>query len=151
MRVAPNWIVAQSGGPTPVINNSLRGIIEAAREFDAWNYLRRPARHRGSPQGRTARPFRSAGRGSGPAAIHTGGRFDRHLPLQAQAEPDRGLRSSDRSPARPRIGYLLYIGGNDSMDTADKIARLARNAASIWSRWACRRRSTTTWATANSS
>ncbi|HEX3052744.1 MAG TPA: hypothetical protein VHP83_18950, partial [Aggregatilineaceae bacterium] len=27
-----NVIVAQSGGPTPVINNSLRGVIEACRE-----------------------------------------------------------------------------------------------------------------------
>ena len=30
-----NLVVAQSGGPTPVINSSLQGIIEAAREFAA--------------------------------------------------------------------------------------------------------------------
>ena len=35
MGVVRNLIVAQSGGPTPVINSSLRGIIEAAREFPA--------------------------------------------------------------------------------------------------------------------
>ena len=35
MSVAKNLVVAQSGGPTPVINSSLRGIIEAARQFDA--------------------------------------------------------------------------------------------------------------------
>ncbi len=29
-----NMVVAQSGGPSPVINNSLRGIIETARELD---------------------------------------------------------------------------------------------------------------------
>ena len=28
-----NLVVAQSGGPSPVINNSLRGIIETCREF----------------------------------------------------------------------------------------------------------------------
>ena len=28
-----NMVVAQSGGPSPVINNSLRGIIEPAREL----------------------------------------------------------------------------------------------------------------------
>ena len=28
-----NVIVAQSGGPTPVINNSLRGVIEACRDY----------------------------------------------------------------------------------------------------------------------
>ena len=30
-----NLVVAQSGGPTPVINSSLQGIIEAAREMAA--------------------------------------------------------------------------------------------------------------------
>ena len=29
-----NLVVAQSGGPTPVINSSLRGILDAARSFD---------------------------------------------------------------------------------------------------------------------
>ena len=35
MPTARNMIVAQSGGPSPVINSSLRGIVEAARSFDA--------------------------------------------------------------------------------------------------------------------
>src|SRR5437870_1028752 len=30
---ARNMVVAQSGGPSPVINNSLRGIIEQARDL----------------------------------------------------------------------------------------------------------------------
>ena len=30
-----NLVVAQSGGPTPVINSSLQGIIEAARDTAA--------------------------------------------------------------------------------------------------------------------
>jgi len=30
-----NVVVAQSGGPTPVINNSLRGIVDACRSFPA--------------------------------------------------------------------------------------------------------------------
>ena len=29
-----NMVVAQSGGPTCVINSSLRGVVEAARQFD---------------------------------------------------------------------------------------------------------------------
>ena len=28
-----NLVVAQSGGPSPVINNTLRGIIDAARDL----------------------------------------------------------------------------------------------------------------------
>ena len=30
-----NLVVAQSGGPSPVINNSLRGIVEAARDLES--------------------------------------------------------------------------------------------------------------------
>ena len=33
MSANKNVVVAQSGGPTPVINNSLRGIIDACRSF----------------------------------------------------------------------------------------------------------------------
>ena len=29
-----NLVVAQSGGPSPVINNTVRGVIEAARQMD---------------------------------------------------------------------------------------------------------------------
>ncbi len=29
-----NMIVAQSGGPSPVINNTLRGIVETARQME---------------------------------------------------------------------------------------------------------------------
>ena len=28
-----NLLIAQSGGPSPVINSSLRGVVEAARAF----------------------------------------------------------------------------------------------------------------------
>ena len=60
-------------------------------------------------------------------AVHARGRFDRHLPLQAEEGPGRRtfervidvLRAHD-------VGYFLYIGGNDSMDTANKIAQLAQ-------------------------
>ena len=30
-----NLVVAQSGGPSAVINNSLRGVLEAARDLEA--------------------------------------------------------------------------------------------------------------------
>ena len=49
------------------------------------------------------------------------------------------------------VGYFLYIGGNDSMDTANKIAALAQSAAWTWSPSACPRRSITTLAIVNSS
>ena len=34
MPARKNLVVAQSGGPSPVINNTLRGIIEACRDLD---------------------------------------------------------------------------------------------------------------------
>jgi len=42
-----NVVVAQSGGPTPVINNSLRGVVETCRTMpDAVRHgLRRLAWH----------------------------------------------------------------------------------------------------------
>ena len=49
------------------------------------------------------------------------------------------------------VGYFLYIGGNDSMDTAHKVARLGASEGWTLLRSACRRRSTTTWGTASSS
>ncbi len=45
-------IVAQSGGPSPVINNSLRGIIETARQSpkSARFYGGRPRHRRGAEE-----------------------------------------------------------------------------------------------------
>jgi 6-phosphofructokinase len=34
MAKSRNLVVAQSGGPTPVINSRLRGVMETVREFD---------------------------------------------------------------------------------------------------------------------
>jgi 6-phosphofructokinase len=34
MATAKNLVVAQSGGPSPVINSTLRGLIEACRDLD---------------------------------------------------------------------------------------------------------------------
>ncbi len=127
MHVARNLVVAQSGGPTPVINSSLRGIIEAARQFDAVGTVY-GARH----------------------GIE-GVLKEELLDLSAQAAdevallrftPAAGSIGTCRYTLKPnqtedfervievlrahQVGYLLYIGGNDSMDTANKIAQLAQ-------------------------
>ncbi len=126
MGVARNLIVAQSGGPTPVINSSLRGIIEAARDFPAIGTVY-GARH-------------------GIEGVLKEELLD--LSVQAAEEvallrftPAAGSIGTCRYKLKPQqtedfdrvievlrahqAGYLLYIGGNDSMDTADKIAQLA--------------------------
>ncbi len=127
MSVARNLVVAQSGGPTPVINSSLRGIIEAARQFDAVATVY-GARH-------------------GIEGILK----EELLDLSAQTAeevallrftPAAGSIGTCRYKLKPnqtedfgrvievlrahQVGYLLYIGGNDSMDTANKIAKLAQ-------------------------
>ncbi len=121
-----NVLVAQSGGPSPVINNSLRGVVEACMA--------------------TPEHF-----GNIYAALHgiEGVLKEELLDLSAQdAEEIALLRTTPAAGAigtcryklkheqdferviavlrAHNIGYFFYIGGNDSMDTANKIARLAR-------------------------
>ncbi|WP_165073587.1 diphosphate--fructose-6-phosphate 1-phosphotransferase [Paludisphaera rhizosphaerae] len=125
-----NVVVAQSGGPTCVINNSLRGIVETCRRHpEAFNKV-------------------------------YGGRFGiegvlKEELLDLSASPAEEISLLRTSPAAGSIGtcrYKLkkgqdedfarvvevlkahdvgtffYIGGNDSQDTAHKISVLANDA-----------------------
>jgi ATP-dependent phosphofructokinase / diphosphate-dependent phosphofructokinase len=127
MSVARNLVVAQSGGPTPVINSSLRGIVEAARQFDAIGTVF-GARH--GVEGvlkeelldlSAQSPDEVALLRFTPAAGSIGTCRYKLKPNQTEdfARVIEVLRAHD-------VGYLLYIGGNDSMDTANKIAQLAQ-------------------------
>jgi 6-phosphofructokinase 1 len=124
-----NAVVAQSGGPTPVINNSLRGVIETCASeygdrvgtvYAGFHGVEGILREElldlsGQPADEIAllRTTPTAG------SIGT----CRYKLKKAQTEDfDRVievLKAHD-------IGYLFYIGGNDSMDTAHKISALAR-------------------------
>lgn len=124
---AKNVVVAQSGGPSPVINNSLRGIIETGREF---------SRNFGTIYG----------------GFHGIEGILKEELLNLSAQPEEEISLLRTTPAAGAIGtcryklkpeqeedfervievfkaqhisYFFYIGGNDSMDTAYKIARLA--------------------------
>jgi ATP-dependent phosphofructokinase / diphosphate-dependent phosphofructokinase len=122
-----NVVVAQSGGPTAVINNTLRGIVETCRELpDVF--------------------------GTVYAGYHgiEGVLREELLDLSAQpaeeiallrATPAAGSIGSCRYKLKSKqtedftrvidvlrahnVGYFFYIGGNDSMDTAHKIAKMA--------------------------
>ncbi|MBX9791891.1 MAG: diphosphate--fructose-6-phosphate 1-phosphotransferase [Pirellulales bacterium] len=125
-RTPRNLVVAQSGGPSPVINNSLRGILEAARDLPA------------------------IGRVYGARHGIEGVLKEELLDLSAQqaeevallrVTPAAGAIGTCRYKLKPKqtedfervievfrahqVGYFLYIGGNDSMDTAHRIAELA--------------------------
>lgn len=124
-----NCIVAQSGGPTTVINSSLCGVIKAAMESSqidriyAANY--------------------------GIQGLMKGNIMDLTDVCMEEVEllkctPSSALGScrymlknwEDSSEEYERIfrifkeyeiGYFFYIGGNDSMDTVDKLSRYAEH------------------------
>ena len=122
-----NLLIAQSGGPSPVINSSLRGVVETARAF----------------------PDKIGKIYAGYHGIE-GVLKEELLDLSAQTEqeiallrntPAAGAIGSCRYKVKSKqledfdrivdvlkahdIGYFLYNGGNDSMDTANKVAQLA--------------------------
>jgi 6-phosphofructokinase 1 len=123
-----NVVVAQSGGPSPVINSSLRGVVDTCKMFPATF-------------------------GTVYAGWHgvEGVLKEELLDLTAQVEeeiallrvtPAAGAIGTCRYKLKPafsedfdrvlevfkahNVGYFFYNGGNDSMDTAHKVAEMAR-------------------------
>ncbi len=126
--MAKNVIVAQSGGPSPVINNSLRGIIDTCKMF--------PEKF-----------------GKVYAGWHGIEGVLREELLDLSAQPDEEIALLRTTPAAGSIGtcryklkekqtkdfarvleiikahdvgYFFYIGGNDSQHTAFKVSELAK-------------------------
>lgn len=123
-----NVIIAQSGGPTPVINASLRGVIEGCRAYpDTFGTL-----------------F---------AGVHGIEGILQEKLLNLSVQPDDEIALLSTTPAAGAIGtcryklkadqntdferiievfkahnvgYFFYNGGNDSMDTAHQVALLAQ-------------------------
>ena len=127
MTKARNMVVAQSGGPSPVINNSLRGIIEQARELAEIGTVY-GARHgiegvlKEELLDLSAQPPEEVSLlRYTPAAGSIGTCRYKLRPNQTQ-DFDRAIEVFKAHD----VGYFLYIGGNDSMDTANKVAALAR-------------------------
>ncbi|MCD4824493.1 MAG: diphosphate--fructose-6-phosphate 1-phosphotransferase [Phycisphaerae bacterium] len=122
-----NVLVAQSGGPSPVINNTLRGIVDAcmarpekfgtvyAGFHGIEGVLKEELLDISSQDPQEIALLRNT-----PAAGAIGTcRYK--IKADQQEDFDRVvdvLRAHD-------IGYFFYIGGNDSMDTANKVAALA--------------------------
>jgi 6-phosphofructokinase 1 len=123
-----NVIVAQSGGPSPVINNSLRGIIEGClaspsvfgRIYGAWHGIEGVLKEELLDIS-TQDPAEIALLEHTPAAGAIG---TCRYKLRDGQQRDY-LRVLEVLQAHD-IGFLFYIGGNDSMDTANKIAAAAR-------------------------
>ncbi len=122
-----NLVVAQSGGPSPVINNTLRGIIEAARDLPQIGSVY-GARHGIEGVLREELLDLSA---QDPAQVA----LLRYTPAAGSIGTCRYKLNDEEGADFARcidvfrahdVGYFIYIGGNDSMDTANKIARQAQ-------------------------
>ena len=120
-----NLLIAHSGGPSPTLNACLAGTIDACRESEEVGALW-AARH-------------------GPAGLLTGEWFDLAAvtPEQSRAligRPGSVIGTSRRALsdqdvdavvqrlAAARVDTLLYVGGNGSMDAADRLADAAERA-----------------------
>jgi 6-phosphofructokinase 1 len=120
-------IVAQSGGPSPVINNSLRGLVEAAFDLEpigtvyaGWHGIEGVLKE--ELLDLTAQPREEiALLRTTPAAGSIGTCRYKLRPKQTE-DFDRILEVFKAHD----VGYFCYIGGNDSMDTAHKVAKLAQ-------------------------
>jgi len=122
-----NVVVAQSGGPTPVINNSLRGLLEACQAMPETygtvyagyhgieGVLREQLLDLTSQDREEIALLRTT-----PAAGAVG-----TCRYKLKAGQDLDFERIIEVFKAHRVGYFFYIGGNDSMDTAHKVAELA--------------------------
>jgi 6-phosphofructokinase 1 len=126
--MAKNVIVAQSGGPSPVINNSLRGIIDTCKMFPdtfgkvygGWHGIEGVLKEELIDL--TAQDeMEIALLRTTPAAGSIG---TCRYKLKDHQEKDF-QRIMEIFKAH-NIGYFFYIGGNDSQHTAYKVSELAR-------------------------
>lgn len=144
-----NLLVAQSGGPTAVINASLCGVIregmrhpeEIGMVYGAVNGIQGILEEtiiRVDDQFETAADFELLC----------------HTPSSALGSCRYKMPSPEKGPEqyakilemfrKYNIGYFAYIGGNDSMDTANKIANYCYEHGEEVRLWAYPKPSTTT-------
>ena len=124
-----NALVALGGGPSPVINASLLGVVEACMDYEDIGEVY-GALHgiEGVLQEELVRldtqdPAELAKLRYTPASGAIGTcRYKLGKDEKAQQDYARIL---DVLKAHD-VGYFIYIGGNDSMDTAQKVSDLAR-------------------------
>ncbi len=127
MAKSKNVVVAQSGGPTPVINCSLRGVVETCAAMpDVFGTVYAGLHGiegvlKEELIDMSAQPAEEIALLSAtPAAGSIGTCRYKLKPSQAE-DFERVIEMFKAHD----IGYFFYNGGNDSMDTAHKIARLA--------------------------
>jgi ATP-dependent phosphofructokinase / diphosphate-dependent phosphofructokinase len=123
-----NALVAQSGGPSPVINSSLQGVIEGCLSmpdrigaiYAAWHGIEGVlVEELVDMADQPRREIELLGTTPAAGAIGT----CRYKLTDGQEEDFERIVEVIKAHD---IGYFFYIGGNDSMDTAAKVSKLAR-------------------------
>jgi 6-phosphofructokinase len=122
-----NVVVAQSGGPTPVINASLRGVVEGCRAYPGVFGTVYAGYHgiEGVLQEELldlyAQPREEIALLSTTPAAGAIGTCRYKLKAHQREDFERVIAVFKAHD----VGYFFYNGGNDSMDTAHKVAQLA--------------------------
>ena len=117
-----NLLVAQGGGPTAVINSSLKGVIEQSAEFSA---IERVYGSRYGIEGIFNEDFIDLEKISRDVLEGLA-----HTPASALGSCRRKVTEKDypvilEKLEKHNIRYFLYNGGNDTMDTCNKVFMLA--------------------------
>ena len=118
-----NILVAHGGGPTAVINCSLQGVVEAAR---ASGQVDKIYAARLGAEGILAGDLIALTDGPAATIARLG-----HTPASAIGSCRRKLTGADyptvlETLRKFRIDCFFYNGGNDSMDTCNKVSELAK-------------------------
>ena len=125
-----NAFVAQSGGPSPVINASLCGVIEACEDYPdrigkiyaGFNGIEGALLEELIDIGAQPREEIALLKNTPASGVVGTCRYK-----LGNGQEDDFARIIDVFRAHD-IGYFFSIGGNDSMDTADKMSSLARRS-----------------------
>lgn len=118
-------LIAHGGGPTPVINTSLLGAIEEAKKHDCIEQIL-AARH--GVEGLLDENFIDLGKEDEEKI-----QLLRYTPASAIGSCRRKLQEEDYPLIlevfkKHNIRYFFYNGGNDSMDSCNKISILAEKS-----------------------
>ena len=128
MAQAKNMVVAQSGGPTPVINSTLRGIVDMCKAMPDRFGTVYAGLHgiegvlKEELLDLSAQPAQEIALLSVTPAAGSIGTCRYKLKANQSEDFERAIQVFKAH----QVGYFVYIGGNDSMDTAHKIAQLAQ-------------------------
>jgi len=123
-----NCIVAQSGGPTAVVNQSLCGVIQEAQKHEEieeiygaingiWGLLKEELIDLRKKESSTIDSLRTT-----PGAALGSCRYR----LNSCSKSSKDLEKIIEICRKYNLRYFFYIGGNDSMDTANKVNEAAK-------------------------